>query len=163
MNFCPDCGNKLAGPRKFCTTCKKVYATDQNILSSSPIQDSNRLKEWREGSAKKNYSYAKPLGTSETSKDSENGSFAKPIWLVIMFLSFFAIFLIPHTETCPTCGGDGVISSSYSGDYGSSTFESVCYTCGGSGQITYGFWYGLWFFWFFGFGFWWWIFFWPAR
>tara|TARA_B100000029_G_scaffold375887_1_gene370370 strand:- start:64 stop:555 length:492 start_codon:yes stop_codon:yes gene_type:complete len=163
MKFCPDCGTKLAGPRKFCTSCKRIYSTDQKIVSSSPIHESDKIREWREGNVKKDYDVAKSLDNRSNPKDESSDS-TKIIWFAIIFVCFFAIFLIPHTETCSSCGGDGVIQSSYSSEeYGSSTFQSDCYMCGGSGQVTYGFWYGLWFFWFFGFGFWWWIFFWPVS
>jgi hypothetical protein len=163
MKFCPDCGTKLAGPRKFCTDCKKIYSKDPQIVSSAPTQYSNKLSKWREGNIREDFSVAKPISRANNSTNDEDKNPTKIIGLIVSLLCFFAIFLIPHSETCSSCGGDGVIRSSYSDAYGTSTFESDCYMCGGSGQVTYGFWYGLWFFWFFGFGFWGWIFFWPTS
>ena len=41
INFCPDCGTTLAGPRKFCKTCRLSFSGDDKLGTSVPMVVNN--------------------------------------------------------------------------------------------------------------------------
>jgi len=73
INFCPECGTTLAGPRKFCKVCRLSFSGDKNLGMSVPVVVNNQIE-------------------NRPNMESDNG--ALPLFLVGLGLFFLSILLV---------------------------------------------------------------------